>query len=103
MEITEYKKAFTTRKNGLRGARALYELYIDRADDLGRLRAGKAELADVLSVTSRTVANYIYSLKSAGLIKRHYDGRTILNPDYYCAGTPENFDMAKRIYSAFAD
>ena len=101
MNIQEYKKVFLTRKNGVKAAKALYDYYIDLPQNPPVFVKSKALLAQELNVSARTIANYIITLKELGLIKRKYDGKTVLNPDYFFSGSSEALKEQKRIYADF--
>lgn len=96
-----YKQAFLSRERGVRTARVLFDYYIDVADSRGYLRRRKSEIAAALNVSDRTVANYILTLRSLDLIKRKYDGRTVLNPDYFFTGNAAELEAAKKVYTEF--
>lgn len=96
-----YKQAFLSRERGVRTARVLFDYYIDVADSRGYLRRRKSEIAAALNVSDRTVANYILTLRSLNLIKRKYDGRTVLNPDYFFTGNAAELEAAKKVYTEF--
>lgn len=101
ISIDAYKQVFLRRINGVRSARVLFDYYIDRVDLRGTVRLTKDQIAAELNVSARTVANYIYTLCALDLIRRKYDGRTILNPAYYFAGDVAELDEIKREYADF--
>ena len=101
ISIDAYKQVFLRRISGVRSARVLFDYYIDRVDLRGTVRLTKDQIAAELNVSARTVANYIYTLCALDLIKRRYDGRTILNPAYYFAGDVDKLDDIKREYAGF--
>ena len=101
VRIEAYKQAFLSRERGVRAARVLFDYYVDAADSRGYVRRSKSDIAADLNVSPRTVANYIYTLCALGLIKRKYDGRTVLNPDYYYTGDGAALDTIKRDYAGF--
>ena len=101
VRIEAYKQAFLSRERGVRAARVLFDYYVDAVDCRGYVRRSKAELADALNVSARTVANYIYTLRALDLIKRKYDGRTLLNPDFYFTGSATELDTVKKDYAGF--
>lgn len=101
IKIEEYKRLFLGRGAGVRVARALFDYYVDVCDVRNCTRRRKDELATVLNVSARTVANYIQTLKDLNLIKRKFDGRTVINPVYYFIGNAEELETAKKVYTEF--
>lgn len=101
VRIEAYKQAFLSRERGVRAARVLFDYYVETVDSVGYVRRKKGEIAAALNVSVRTVANYIYTLCAMDLIKRKYDGRTVLNPDYYFTGDAAELETVKRNYAGF--
>lgn len=101
VRIEAYKQVFLSRERGVRAARVLFDYYADAVDSRGYVRRRKDEIAAALNVSSRTVANYIYTLCALDLIKRKFDGRTVLNPDYYFTGDAAELEKAKKDYAGF--
>ncbi len=101
IRIEAYKQAFLSRERGVRAARVLFDYYADAVDSRGYVRRRKDEIAAALNVSRRTVANYIYTLCALNLIKRKFDGRTVLNPDYYFTGDAAELEKAKKDYAGF--
>lgn len=101
VKIEAYKQVFLSRERGVRAARVLFDYFIDIVDSRGSLSRRKGEIATTLNVSRRTVANYIITLRTLNLIKRKYDGRTVLNPNYYYSGDAAELDHVKKIYAEF--
>ncbi|MBQ9781897.1 MAG: replication/maintenance protein RepL [Clostridia bacterium] len=85
----------------LRSAATLLNYYIDNVDAWNAGKFTKDDLARKFNVTSRTVANWIYALVEAQVIKYKYSGATRLNPKIYYDGTRENYEKASSEYDAF--
>lgn len=101
IRIEAYKQAFLSRERGVRAARVLFDYLADAVDSRGYVRRRKDEIAAALNVSRRTVANYIYTLCALDLIKRKYDGQTVVNPDYYFTGDAAGLDAARKEYAGF--
>ena len=101
IRIETYKQAFLRRGRGVRAARVLFDYLSDAVDSRGYIRRRKDELAAALDVSPRTVANYVYTLIDMNLIKRKYDGQTVVNPEYYFTGDAAEFAKAKKEYADF--
>ena len=101
VRIETYKKAFLSREHGVRAARVLFDYYVERADSHGYLSRRKGEIATDLNVSERTVANYVYTLISMNLIKRKFNGNTVLNPDFFYSGDSAELEKVKKVFTDF--
>lgn len=102
MENVKIKKLDVLNSSrALRGAAVLVNYYIDNVDALNFIKMSKNNLSIHFNVAPRTVANWIYALVEAQVIKYKYSGATRLNPKIYYDGTRENYEKASSEYDAF--
>lgn len=101
IRIETYKQAFLSRERGVRAARVLFDYLSDAVNPRGYVERRKSKIAADLNVSPRTVANYVYTLIDMDLIKRKYDGKTVINPEYCFCGSAAELDAAKKAYADF--
>lgn len=82
-------------------AMVLLNVYMQKKDNLNRVQASKYDVAKALDVSPRTVANWIYKLVKAGLIKYKYSGSARLNPNFAFDGLESDFEKAKIEWESF--
>ena len=82
-------------------ATVLLTVYMQKKDNLNRVQASKYDVAKALDVSPRTVANWIYKLVKAGLIKYKYSGSARLNPNFAFEGSFADFEQAKKEWESF--
>lgn len=103
MKKMQIKKldVLSERQPGLRPANTLFNVYVQKVDELNRAHVKKEKLANELNVTSRTVANWIRALVNVGAIKYKYSGEMRLNPDVYFDGATKNYKKALEEFKKF--
>ena len=82
-----------------RSALALWEEIKRCADEDGRARVDRWEIALRYKVSTRTIKNWSRALERAGAVKFKFSGVFMINPAVYFTGT--DFETAKKKYAEF--
>lgn len=71
------------------------------SDENGVSKVEKEKISKYLKTTAQTVGKYLKNFVECDILKFKYNGKTMLNPDFYFNGSESARDNAKKLYQEF--